>query len=215
MRRPHKNFVVEYKGGSRRSTERPTSIWGNLDLKSISRDVEKEQQSDAERHRTATPTHSAHAEASEHQVHAATAGNLLLRRNGDQIAVPEDVKVESLSGALAPQTRGRQRSVIAEPPSVVMTGQIEIDAGQAKRTRQSRAENSASLVSKHQASRKNPKSRTKKSDVAQNVTNSVGADFDDLPQLEKENRRLRKLFAEKLRAENADLRRRLARMERA
>jgi len=215
MRRPHKNFVVEYKGGSRRSMERPTSIWGNLDLKSISRDVEKEQQSDAERHRAATPTPSAHAEASEHRVHAATAGNIVLRRNDDQIAVPEDVKVESLSGAIALPTRGRQRSVSAEPPSVVLTGHIETDAGQAKRTRQPRAENSASLVAKHQAGRKSSRFRTKKSDVVQIVANPVGADFDDLPQLEEENRRLRKLFAEKLRAENADLRRRLARMERA
>lgn len=48
MKRPHKNFVVEYKGGTRRQPDKPTSIWGNLDLKSISRDVEKENRSHAE-----------------------------------------------------------------------------------------------------------------------------------------------------------------------
>ncbi|QRM47487.1 hypothetical protein [Rhizobium sp. BG4] len=49
MKRAHKNLIVEYKGGNRRSADKPTSIWGNLDLKSISEDVENELHSNMRR----------------------------------------------------------------------------------------------------------------------------------------------------------------------
>lgn len=41
MKKPQRNFVVEYKSGRRKSdVKSPSSIWGNLDLKSVARDVE-------------------------------------------------------------------------------------------------------------------------------------------------------------------------------
>ncbi|XOK15145.1 hypothetical protein ACI6PO_27040 (plasmid) [Agrobacterium tumefaciens] len=36
MRKPQRNFVVEFKSGRRRQTSKPVSIWGNLDLKNAS-----------------------------------------------------------------------------------------------------------------------------------------------------------------------------------
>ncbi len=41
MKKPQRSFVVEYKSARRRSDSKaPSSIWGNLDLKSVARDVE-------------------------------------------------------------------------------------------------------------------------------------------------------------------------------
>jgi hypothetical protein len=41
MKKPQRSFVVEYKSGRRKVDSKvPSSIWGNLDLKSVARDVE-------------------------------------------------------------------------------------------------------------------------------------------------------------------------------
>jgi hypothetical protein len=40
MRTPRSNFVVEYKTNRRQTKGRPTSIWGNLDLRAVARAVE-------------------------------------------------------------------------------------------------------------------------------------------------------------------------------
>ncbi|RYG92493.1 MAG: transcriptional regulator, partial [Alphaproteobacteria bacterium] len=42
MKKPQHNFAVEYKSGRRKLDAKPTSIWGNMDLKSVTRDVEEE-----------------------------------------------------------------------------------------------------------------------------------------------------------------------------
>ena len=41
MKKTQRSFAVEYKSGRRRTDAKPNSIWGNLDLKSVARDVEK------------------------------------------------------------------------------------------------------------------------------------------------------------------------------
>lgn len=41
MKKPQRSFVVEYKSGRRKVDSKvPSSIWGNLDLKSVARDIE-------------------------------------------------------------------------------------------------------------------------------------------------------------------------------
>ncbi|MEB2846720.1 hypothetical protein GAO09_10960 [Rhizobiales bacterium RZME27] len=41
MKKPQRNFVIEYKSGRRKTEAKaPSSIWGDLDLKSVARDVE-------------------------------------------------------------------------------------------------------------------------------------------------------------------------------
>lgn len=63
MKRPQNNFVVEYKRGSRRQPLKPTSIWRNLDLKSISRDV----QADASSNDSSIPANRSDQNHSERQ----------------------------------------------------------------------------------------------------------------------------------------------------
>jgi len=40
MKTPRRNFVVEYKTNRRQAPARPPSIWGNLDLQAVARQVE-------------------------------------------------------------------------------------------------------------------------------------------------------------------------------
>jgi len=42
MRKPPRNFVVEFKSGSRRQAKKPASIWGNVDLKAIALAVKED-----------------------------------------------------------------------------------------------------------------------------------------------------------------------------
>ncbi len=42
MRTPRRDFVVEYKTNRRQTKTQPASIWGNVDLKAVARDVELE-----------------------------------------------------------------------------------------------------------------------------------------------------------------------------
>lgn len=42
MRIPRRNFVVEYKTNRRQTKVQPASIWGNMDLKAVARDLEAE-----------------------------------------------------------------------------------------------------------------------------------------------------------------------------
>lgn len=50
MRKPQRNFVVEFKSGRRRQTSKPVSIWGNLDLKAVSAAVSADVSGDAGHH---------------------------------------------------------------------------------------------------------------------------------------------------------------------
>ncbi len=73
-----------------------------------------------------------------------------------------------------------------------------------------RAKKAKSDTSQTKASPKQPrKPRASKPALTANSAAVSGDEFADLPQLEEENRSLRKQLAEKLRTENADLRRRL------
>ena len=40
MKKVQSSFAVEYKSGRRKHHAKPNSIWGNMDLKSVARDVE-------------------------------------------------------------------------------------------------------------------------------------------------------------------------------
>ncbi|RZI53658.1 MAG: transcriptional regulator, partial [Pseudomonas sp.] len=42
MKKPQRNFAIEYKSGRRKLDTKSTSIGGNMDLKSVARDVEEE-----------------------------------------------------------------------------------------------------------------------------------------------------------------------------
>jgi len=218
MKRAHKNFIVEYKGGTRRSADKPTSIWGNLDLKSISEDVENELHSNMRR------------PAAEIGASSETQQAPVVERQNNNLPL----QVKAVEPGAEPRTELGMRSdispAIAEPkdesvpkstdPHTVPPAAVaEAAPGAAPSNRSKsaddekrpRAQTPKSPVSGPNTTKSKPRKSAGRSAVAL-LSPSLAVDEEraELQQLEEENRRLRKLLAEKLRAENAFLRRRLA-----
>jgi hypothetical protein len=42
MKKVQRSFAVEYRSGRRKLNSKPNSIWGNVDLKSVSQDLQDE-----------------------------------------------------------------------------------------------------------------------------------------------------------------------------
>ncbi len=219
MKRPQMDFVVEYKGGSRRQPQRPTSIWGNLDLKSISRDL----QVDAASNDSLLPTNqSGHYPDEKQETVAPLTAAQHLPKTGVPMqeeymaeeattVSPNGVAENNTSPAPEPKkrrgTRAKNQSLSAASDSA--TGEAAA-ASNPKIAKSPRVKKAKSDPSTTKASTKQPrKPRESKAAVTASSTAVSGDEFADLLQLEEENRSLRKQLAEKLRSENADLRRRL------
>ncbi|UJW77745.1 transcriptional regulator [Rhizobium sp. SL42] len=220
MKKIQRSFAVEYKSGRRKTGSKSTSIWGNVDLKSVARDVEEEVTL-----RLSGGPQEQEAVGEVPLPAAQQAGPLLTLLHGQEPTasaltetmmagesdpmtktdVPAVVKTE-----LAPQTQRKPRAKKATPETVLVEVTTELGAassvsdGSQKRGRKAKSREAVSSAERA------PKKR--KTMPAQTVTMAPTAEGDemaDLLQLEQENQSLRKLLAEKLRAENADLRKRL------
>jgi hypothetical protein len=199
MKRPHKNFVVEYKG-SRRQPDKPKSIWGNLDLKSISRDVESE-----ERRR-----------AQQTSVNASLGANDKIEAADRKLTAADGQPTTALP---VKKEHMEQDSEQSAKPNVQQAA-IPSSASEVKKRRGPRAKkgtvnlSSIGVVAKPEApaisdgAKALEGTRVKRA-YSRTPKPAAEDDWAMLLQLEEENKNLRKLLAEKLRAENADLRRRL------
>ncbi|WP_312410625.1 transcriptional regulator [Shinella sp.] len=218
MKKTQRSFSVEYKG-RRKPDPKSNSIWGGIDLKSVARDVEDE----------AAPYPPAH------EPDGQSAGNVLatntetvgpfltqpVRQHTTEAANEETNMAdesETMTTGDAPavvetptlpkkQRQPRAKKVAAEPASVgtaAQTAAVSTEAvGKQKRGRKAKAVEAASPA------KRKPVKRAPKPVQAASVVSPAIDDIADLLQLEEENQKLRKLLAEKLRAENADLRKRL------
>lgn len=219
MKRPQNNFVVEYKRGSRRQPLKPTSIWGNLDLKSISRDV----QADAASNDSSIPANRSDQNHSERQESRAplTAAQHLPKTGAsiqeehmaeESLTVsPDGVAENNTSPAPEPKKRRGPRAK-SQPLDAASDSSVGEPAAASKHktATSARVKKTKADTSQAKASAKQPrKPRGSKPAATANFAVASGDEFADLLQLEEENRSLRKQLAEKLRTENADLRRRL------
>ncbi|OWW04780.1 hypothetical protein ATY81_02035 [Rhizobium sp. R72] len=221
MRKPQRNFVVELKSGRRRPTSKPISIWGNLDLKAVSAAISADigagagdQIADSaissapvgpkQKPLLTTPLEQPTSVLAPQEGFMANETNATVnsepvisdtaivaeqkkqRAPRTKKAAPEtataDIKVETLPAA-APPKRGRPARTDKTTP---MAADV---AGKAKR------------VGKTRAAKTTPAAKT--------APISAADDMAELVRLEEENQMLRKSLAQKLRQENADLRKRL------
>ncbi|MBX4865331.1 transcriptional regulator [Rhizobium bangladeshense] len=220
MKKVQRSFAVEYKTGRRKLDTRSNSIWGNVDLKSVARDLDEE----------AMPFLSDSSQSG---------------KSDSEISLPKRDKAESLlTPPLGPSTTASDTQEIgmadetdtatsADVPTVVETPIAP------KKQRKPRAKKAAALETASADTTAEPaalagaggvKRRGRKTKVVEAAASAKRApvrrapkavqtapaapmtaidEMADLLQLEEENQRLRKLLAEKLRAENADLRKRL------
>lgn len=219
MKRPQKNFVVEYKGGSRRKPQKPTSIWGNLDLQSMSRDVEAEAQSEI-----STQTMRSSLRHSERQQNEMRLLTPAMGQRKTSLPPQEENMADETSTVVSPDSVSAD--VVPPPPEKKRRGprpkSVSLDAATAgtsaatsdikKATRKPRVKRAKAAPTTSQTTppeKKPRKMRTPQPAVEARSLAAAGDEMADLLQLEEENRNLRKQLAEKLRAENADLRKRL------
>ncbi|MFP3546778.1 hypothetical protein SB748_25385 [Rhizobium sp. SIMBA_035] len=217
MKRAHKNFIVEYKGGNRRNADKPTSIWGNLDLKSISEDVENELHSNMRR-----PAAEIGASSETPQVPAVERQNNDLPPKGQAVALGAErraelwMRTDSSPAIPEPKRESVPKSTDANTMPVAAVAVAAPRAAASNRLKSTdekrpRAQAPTSSMSDADTTESNPRKSVGRSAVAlPHPSLAVEEERAELQQLEEENRRLRKLLAEKLRAENAFLRRRLA-----
>ncbi len=134
----------------------------------------------------------------------------------DETSMTEQAPTESettLPKVLEPKKRG-PRAKKAAPETVTSDALVDVPA--VKKTRAKRGSKNTAAEVKPVARRGGRKAKAAVESTVEPATRAVspitaaGEEMEDLLQLEQENQRLRKLLAEKLRAENADLRKRLS-----
>lgn len=211
-----RSFAVEYRSSRRKLNSNPNSIWGNMDLKSVAQDLQDE----------AMPLlpEAPKLSSSEKALSGEDQASALLT-----LPMEQETNVPALQ-----ETRMADENNTMTDADTPAAATPDVPKKERKpRAKKAAAETASATVSAQPAAAPNaaadkPKRRKAKSDegatsakrvpvkrapkVTQAATEpSVAAvdEFADLLQLEEENQRLRKLLAEKLRAENADLRKRL------
>ena len=224
MKKIQRSFVVEYKSGRRKTDPKSNSIWGNMDLKSVARDVQVEASPFVKPGEQVGPTDS---EASLLEVKwtgplltpaighptTATATQETIMADENDTTTINDAPASVVAAIDAPKKQRKPRAkkaapemasvdVAAEPTTALNT---TADKG-GKKTRGRKSKSNEVVV----AAKSVPVKRGPKAVRAATAAPVAAIDgTSDLLQLEEENQRLRKLLAEKLRAENANLRKRL------
>lgn len=187
MKRPQRNFSVEYKSGRRKAGIKSSSIWGDIDLKSVAQDV---QEKGAARSLNDIKDDKAGSETS-----------LSLRPSDEQLLTQSLKQSKEVLPSEEIVMAVESDNVADAPVSVVTDEAVAPPPVRKRRGRKPKSAEEKDEVTKRPLKR-GPRKKE--------LTPAVAIDeIADLLQLEQENQRLRRLLAEKLRAENADLRKRL------
>ncbi|CDZ30239.1 transcriptional regulator [Neorhizobium galegae] len=223
MKKPQRHFIVERKLS--RKTQRPISktIWGDVDLRSITRAV----QDDATLFSKFVRKQNMLADVTSAELTDQAPSTLSLEPwKEKRLLEPVTSVVNPVDPTLNTDTEGSQavpdsvskkqrkpriKKAVSETASIVnaetstFSGAAGVDRG-----RQTRARKKELSFSAGASVRKNTGEPAIKPDEMVAVSVNFATDeLVDLLQLEQENQHLRKLLAEKLRVENADLRKRL------
>lgn len=217
LKKVQRSFAVEYKSGRRKPNSNSNSIWGHVDLKSVARDVEDDAMpfaphaqpngappddisisADVTGRPLLTPS------ISQHTTKAMKEETDMVDENNAMTNIDAPAVVGTLVAAKKPR-KPRAKKTAPEATSTEATP----DKAVATAERQKRGRKPKSLASAGTPAKSPRLKLDPKVTQAVPVASTAIDEMADLLQLEEENQRLRKLLAEKLRAENADLRKRL------
>ena len=221
MKKVQRSFVTEYKSGRRKTDPKSNSIWGNMDLKSVARDVQEEampslarvEQDGGSGNEISLPKvkwKQPLLTPAIRQPTPATATQETIMADENDTTTSNDTPASVVAAIDPPkkQRKPRAKKVAPETASVEVAAEpaaaLSTTAG--KRGKQTSGPKPKSKEVAVSAKRAPVKRAPKTVQAAPAVAINEMA---DLLQLEGENQRLRKLLAEKLRAENTDLRKRL------
>lgn len=217
MKKVQRSFAVEYRSGRRKVNSDPTSIWGDMDLKAVAQDL----QDDAIPFMPGVPKESSSENALIAEAQPSALLTLPMEQETNAPALQEnrmadendtmtdaDTPAAAAPDVVKKQRKPRARKAAPETISAEVSAQpaaaSTAAADKPKRRRKAKADQGAT------SAKRAPVRRAPKIVQAATAPSAAAVDeFADLLQLEEENQRLRKLLADKLRAENADLRKRL------
>ncbi|MBY3259646.1 transcriptional regulator [Rhizobium laguerreae] len=222
MKKVQRSFAVEYKSGRRKLDTRPNSIWGNMDLKSVARDLEEEalpflsgsSQSGKSNNEMSLPEPDEADALLTPPLRASTTAS-----DTQEMSMADETDTATSADAPivveAPIAPKKQRKPRAKKAAALETASADTTAepaaalagvaGGVKRRGRKTKVIEAAASAKRAPVRRAPKTVQAAAPAPMTAIDEMA----DLLQLEEENQRLRKLLAEKLRAENADLRKRL------
>jgi hypothetical protein len=213
VKKVQRSFAVEYKSGRRKSDPKSNSIWGDMDLKSVAQDVQEAAAPFLPEGPQDGKAGSDVSLPAEEQ-----AKPLLTLPIGQQTNAPALQEIimtdenNTMISADAPATavldvpkkQRKPRAKKAAPAAASAEVAAEPAAGKPKRGRKPKT---AATVT---PAKRTPAKRAPRTVKAATAAPRAAIDeMVDLLQLEEENQRLRTLLAGKLRAENADLKKRL------
>lgn len=220
VKKIQRSFVVEYKSGRRKTDPKSNSIWGDMDLRSVARNVQEA----ALPFLTSGPDGVPSCEVSisdvecnepllmpsiGHPTMATTSREPIMADENN--TKPDDRVPATIVAAIEKQRKPRAKKPNPETSAaevvIVPAAILETPPGRpGKQTRRGKFE----AVENASRTKSGPVKRPLKTEQpAAAAPTAIIGEIADLVQLEEENQKLRKLLAEKLRAENADLRRRL------
>jgi hypothetical protein len=215
VKKVQRSFVVEYKSGRRKTDAKSNSIWGNMDLKTVARNVQEEAMpfitqgmqdgvSGSELSLTDAKLHRAFlSPIIIHQTTATASQDPILADENDTTHNDAPASVVAVIDPPKKQRKPRVKKAAPETAPV----EVPADMTAVKRGRQARVREPQAVEVTSSINSVGVKRGAKAVRVITATRPIVAIDeMADLAQLEEENRRLRKLLAEKLRAENADLR---------
>ncbi|MGR9263666.1 transcriptional regulator [Rhizobium leguminosarum] len=220
MKKAQRSFAVEYKNGRRKLDPKSNSIWGNMDLKSVARDLEEETSrhpSDSSQ-RGKSDGETSFAESDGKSLLTPSLGASTTLSDTQEMSMADETdtatKADGPTVVETPTAPKKQRKPRAKKAAALETSSVDATAeppaaltgagGGKRRGRKAKVIEAASSAKRTRVSRA-PKPAQTTSAAPITAIDEMA----DLLQLEEENQRLRKLLAEKLRAENADLRKRL------
>ncbi len=219
MKKTNRSFTVEYKNGRRRAERKPNSIWGDLDLKSVARQANEAAFSLPGEHGDAAQGFQPEGRDSSTEPMLTPAMPQPKNASAtEEIPMPDENETVTETNTPAPivaplapvkQRKPRTVKAAADPsPSQVVDAapdSVTPTAGKQKRGRKARTIPAAGPA------KSKPLNRARKTTNAAPPTTPADPidDMAELLRLEDENRSLRKQLSAKLRAENADLRKRL------
>ncbi|MBY2951216.1 transcriptional regulator [Rhizobium leguminosarum] len=217
MKKVQRSFAVEYKSGRRKLNSKPSSIWADTDLKSVAQDMQDEAMpfmSLAPQARSTGMLVSEEEQAGplltlpiEQETNASALQETIMADEKDT-TTNADTPAAAAPDGLKKVRKPRAKKVVPATASAAVSSQpaAASDAKAGKQTRGRKAKPDEGTTS---AKRVPVKRAPKAVSIAAAPSVAAVDEISDLLQLEEENQRLRKLLAEKLRAENADLRKRL------
>ncbi|MDX0712493.1 hypothetical protein GOD67_06950 [Sinorhizobium medicae] len=201
MKTPQRRFVVEFKSGRRQPKTKTNSIWGDTDLEALAREVEEK---------------ASHLFNSNEAPLSPDSAEMGLADSVNAASASEDGGDVDMARAVIPSSTGAETEILkhaadAPPAEAVVQVQESQPASQPRTTTtgtpRKRAKHSAAKMMAHN-SKVGDEDRQ-----AQTGAVDGPISLDELATLEADNKRLKRLLAEQLRAQNLWLKKMLERFD--